>query len=50
MIVEDAVYDAYLTITRNELFFALNDAAATPSGKPLPNVPPEVRKKATDRG
>jgi hypothetical protein len=51
MIVEDAVYDAYLTtIARNELFFALNDPAATPSGKPLPNVSPEVRKKRTDRG
>ena len=51
MIVEDAVYDAYLAaIARNELFFALNNPNAAPCGKPLPNVSPEIRKKATDRG
>lgn len=48
MIVEDAVYDAYLRSTTED-YFALNDPAATPSGKPLPNVPPDIRKKATDR-
>lgn len=48
MIVEDAVYDAYLHATQ-EQYFPLNDDAAKPSGKAFPNVPPELRKKATDR-
>jgi hypothetical protein len=49
MIVEEAVYDAYLSATK-ETFYAVNEDEAAPSGKPLPNVAPEIRKKASDRG
>jgi hypothetical protein len=49
MIIEDSVYDAYLSSTK-DIYFPLNDSGADPSGKPLPNVSVEMRKKATDRG
>ena len=48
MIVEDAVYEAYLSETR-DTYFPLNNAGAAPSDKALPDVHPEIRKKVTDR-
>lgn len=48
MILEDAVYEAYLSETK-DLYVPINDPGAAPSGKALPYIQPKARKKVTDR-
>lgn len=48
MIIEDAVYEDYLSETK-DLYLPINDPGVAPSGKALPEIKPEARKKITDR-
>jgi hypothetical protein len=48
MILENEVCETYLRTTQEE-FFPLNDSQATPSGRALPVIRPDIRKKATER-